>query len=214
MLRNYAMLSSMNSGASNGNWKGGRVIASNGYILLRVGSDHHLADVRGYAYEHRVIAEKSLGRRLIPGEQVHHLDNIKGNNAPSNLCVTGSMAEHRALHRIHERGLRMPGEQNPTVACWCGCGKEIKYYDRSGRPRRYVSGHNPQPAPTEKKILAILSIPLHRAVIASRTGMAVRSVATALSKLKSRGLVSQVSRGIWHKRKEVAYVRQNNHRLD
>ena len=36
-------------GATNSQWKGGRIIASNGYVMLRVGTDHHLADVRGYA---------------------------------------------------------------------------------------------------------------------------------------------------------------------
>lgn len=43
-------------------WKGGRSIASNGYVLVRVGKKHHLADVRGYAYEHRIVAEQKLGR--------------------------------------------------------------------------------------------------------------------------------------------------------
>ena len=48
-------------GEVNGQWKGGRTVASNGYILIRVGKEHHLADVRGYAYEHRLIAETKLG---------------------------------------------------------------------------------------------------------------------------------------------------------
>lgn len=56
--------------ALNPNWKGGRSIASNGYVLIKVGTGHHLADVRGYAYEHRLVAERKLGRRLLrmPGE--------------------------------------------------------------------------------------------------------------------------------------------------
>src|SRR4051812_41815968 len=45
----------------NPNWRGGRSIASNGYIIVRVGVGHHLADVRGYAYEHRLVAEQKLG---------------------------------------------------------------------------------------------------------------------------------------------------------
>lgn len=57
----------------NHNYKGGS-IASNGYKLIFVGKQHHLADIRGYAYEHRINAEKKIGRRLRPGEQVHHLD--------------------------------------------------------------------------------------------------------------------------------------------
>lgn len=35
--------------------------------------------------EHRAILEKHLGRKLLPGEVVHHIDGIKANNAPENL---------------------------------------------------------------------------------------------------------------------------------
>jgi len=100
----------------NYNWRGGRVVASNGYVLLRVGQGHHLADVRGYAYEHRIIAEQMLGRRLHAQEQVHHRK-------------TGAQ-------------LRLPGEPNPLVSCACGCGQTFARYDANGRPRRFVSGHN------------------------------------------------------------------------
>lgn len=123
-------------------WKGGRSVASNGYVLIRVGTDHHLADVRGYAYEHRVVAETKLGRRLLPGELVHHLDGCKTNNDPDNLEVHASIAEHSVHHRTHDKGLRMPGESNDMVECACGCGAEFLRFDRTGRPRRYVSGHN------------------------------------------------------------------------
>lgn len=57
------------SGPDNPNWKGGRSIASNGYVLLRM-PGHHLADVRGYVYEHRLVAEQKLGRRLVKGGDI------------------------------------------------------------------------------------------------------------------------------------------------
>lgn len=129
-------------GKRNPNWKGGRVVASNGYVLIRVGVGHYLADVRGYAYEHRLVAEKMLGRRLHPGEQVHHRDECKSNNDPSNLEVTAGAAEHRSHHRTVERGLRNPGQPNESARCACGCGSEFPRFDASGRPRRFVSGHN------------------------------------------------------------------------
>lgn len=53
-------------GANNHMWRGGRSVASNGYMLVRVGVDHPLADVRGYAYEHRIGAR--LGVPDIPIE--------------------------------------------------------------------------------------------------------------------------------------------------
>jgi len=128
-------------GPSNPNWRGGRSVASNGYVLVRVGVEHHLADVRGYAYEHRVNAELKIGRRLRKGERVHHRDEDKTNNAPDNLEVL-TAAQHGAAHRIVHSSKRMPGERNPMVRCLCGCDQKFKRFDSSNRRRHFVSGHN------------------------------------------------------------------------
>lgn len=128
-------------GANNAMWKGGRSVASNGYVLIRVGTDHLLADVRGYAYEHRLVASETIGRPLLPTEQVHHKNGVKVDNRPENLEVKSGVAEHRLLHRVHE-GRRLPNEDNPTIGCACGCGATFARYDDTGRARRYVSGHN------------------------------------------------------------------------
>ncbi len=130
------------TGAKNGQWKGGRSIASNGYVLVRVGREHHLADTRGYAYEHRLVAEKKLGRRLRPGEQVHHIDGDKRHNDQENIEVVPSRAHHRTLHRKKAKGLRAPEAENPDVKCACGCGAIFPKFDSYNRPRRFVSGHN------------------------------------------------------------------------
>lgn len=129
------------SGQRNHNWKGGRSIASNGYVLVKR-PGHHLADVRGYVYEHRLVAETKIGRALRPGEQVHHKNHDKTDNRPENLEVV-TIQEHRLEHRKCERGLRRPGEPNVFVTCACGCGSEFLKFDRANRPRRFVSGHNP-----------------------------------------------------------------------
>lgn len=88
-----------NVGEKNGFWKGGRSIASNGYVLIRVGKDHPLSDVRGYAYEHRIVASEKLGRMVAKDEIVHHINGVKTDNRPENLEVCLSNAEHRAKHR-------------------------------------------------------------------------------------------------------------------
>jgi hypothetical protein len=132
-------------GADNGQWKGGRTIASNGYVLVRVGMGHHLADARGYAYEHRVVAETKLGRRLRHGEQVHHINGDKQDNHPENLAIYESRAHHAVEHRHNGRVLRLPGEPNPLMICACGCGSPFRKYDAEGRPRYFVSGHNLHP---------------------------------------------------------------------
>ena len=125
----------------NNNWKGGRSLTSHGYVLLRVGVEHHLADVRGYAYEHRVLAERKLGRRLLPGEVVHHRDHNKRNNHPDNLEVT-TVSRHRFHHRSIESNRKHPDEPNLWIECACGCGHTFLKFDNSNRPRRYVAGHN------------------------------------------------------------------------
>jgi hypothetical protein len=130
------------SGAANPFWKGGRSIASNGYVLIRVGAGHHLADVRGYAYEHRLVAEEKIGRHLLPGEQVHYINGLKTDNRPENLQVTKDIRHHRVLERRVGLTLRLPDESNPIIACACGCQSEFPKYDATGRPRRFVSGHN------------------------------------------------------------------------
>ena len=131
-----------NVGAKNGMWKGGRVVASNGYVLVRVGVGHHLADVRGYAYEHRLVAEQKLGRQMKVGEVVHHKNEIKTDNRPENIEVVESIAHHSVEHRKHDRGRRLPGQPSPVVSCACGCGATFSKFDSNNRPRSYVSGHN------------------------------------------------------------------------
>jgi hypothetical protein len=128
-------------GPRNPNWRGGRTVASSGYVLVRR-PGHRLADVRGYVYEHRLVAEEKLGRALRRGEQIHHLNHDRADNRPDNIEVEPTPAHHRRKHRKHERGLREPGQQNEPAACECGCGTTFDRFDASGRPRRFVSGHN------------------------------------------------------------------------
>ena len=54
-------------------------------------------------HEHRRVARKMLGRRLLPGEVVHHIDMDKHNNDPGNLMVFKSQEAHARWHREHEK---------------------------------------------------------------------------------------------------------------
>lgn len=72
--------------------------------------ESHLGKGEGKAYkkvhqrhEHRIVAEQMLGRKLLKGEVVHHIDGNKLNNNPDNLMVFKSQKEHAAWHANERR---------------------------------------------------------------------------------------------------------------
>ena len=180
------------------NWKGGRVIASNGYVLVFVGKGKPLADVRGYAYEHRLVAAQKFGRLPTQGEHVHHINGDKADNRPENLELL-TAPEHHFEHRVREAGLRRPNEPNSEVSCACGCGRTFARFDASGRPREYLPGHNPHDAPTLNAVVAVLSAgPQRRPAIVAAVGRTKHAVAVALTKLKHAGIATN-DHGTWRK---------------
>jgi hypothetical protein len=52
---------------------------------------------KGYKSIHRIVAAEKLGRPLLPGEVVHHIDGNKKNNDPTNLMVLPSHAAHMKI---------------------------------------------------------------------------------------------------------------------
>jgi len=74
------------------NWKGGRIIHSNGYI--RILNPEHPHNDGGYVYEHRLIIEKIIKRFLLPIEEVHHLNKIIIDNRPNNLMAFVNHSAH------------------------------------------------------------------------------------------------------------------------
>jgi len=74
------------SGPAHPRWNDeSRMIGSNGYVKLRVGREHPLADPNGYAYEHLVVWVSAGNPRPAPGWLIHHKDEIKTNNRLSNF---------------------------------------------------------------------------------------------------------------------------------
>lgn len=58
---------------------------------------HPHATKKGYVAEHRLVAEKTIGRFLRDDEVVHHINENKLDNTPENLLVL-TQSEHIRLH--------------------------------------------------------------------------------------------------------------------
>jgi hypothetical protein len=54
-------------------------------------------------YEHRAVAEQKLGRKLGPGEVVHHNDGNKSNNQPDNIFIFSSQRAHMLYENYYLR---------------------------------------------------------------------------------------------------------------
>lgn len=64
----------------------------------------HISNGNGRTYAkiygqkvHRVVAEELIGRQLLAGEVVHHIDCNRRNNDPNNLMVV-TASEHSSIH--------------------------------------------------------------------------------------------------------------------
>ncbi len=81
-------------------------ILKNGYVYLWD------AKRKRHSYEHRLVIEKFLGRKLLPTETIHHKNGIKHDNRIENLVLCKTVADH-----VQEEGQWGPIKQKTCNLC-------------------------------------------------------------------------------------------------
>ena len=96
---------SFKKGDQHRNWRGGKIKTDKGYILIYT-PNHPYGKRRGqYVLQHRLVAEKHLGRYLKPKEIIHHINDIKTDNRTKNLYLFKSRGYHMLFHRKVNKGI-------------------------------------------------------------------------------------------------------------
>ena len=121
-LNEKKQISERQKGENNSNWNGGRTKSSGGYITI-LKPDHPFADVNGRVKEERLVIEEILGRYLLKEEIVHHKNEIKDDNRPTNLQV---MANHKEHSRLHLQGVPRTKEVKHKIIRT----KKMRSYDK------------------------------------------------------------------------------------
>lgn len=86
-------------------WRGGTTTAAGKYKLVKLAHTdpyYPMANKRGYAFEHRLIMARHLGRCLKSWEVVHHKNHNPQDNMLENLYLM-SLDDHTALTILERR---------------------------------------------------------------------------------------------------------------
>ena len=100
-------------GSEHYRWNNRRLISSHGYVKIRVGKEHSLADPNGYAYEHLIVWRSAGNLVPLKGEIIHHKNEDKQDNRIGNLELM-ERGQHNSEHlkrddrRCPETGRLLP----------------------------------------------------------------------------------------------------------
>jgi hypothetical protein len=97
-------------GIAHPRWSEDRMISEHGYVKVRVGRTHPLADPNGYAYEHEVVWASADLPPPKPGEVHHHKNEVKTDNRIENLEI-----KPRPRHGVDHQPTALPDHEVVSV---------------------------------------------------------------------------------------------------
>jgi len=94
-------------GKENPKWSGGKK-TKRGYTFTKIGKNDPMfvmADRNGWVLEHRLIVARRIGRPLVRGEVVHHINGVKPDNSDSNLQLLSERthSSHLVMTKLQQR---------------------------------------------------------------------------------------------------------------
>lgn len=95
-----------------------RYVVGGGYVRLKL-PDHPNACKNGSVFEHVVVMANKIGRPLLPGENVHHINGVRDDNRPENLelWVTSHPKGQRVEDKV-EWAVEMLRRYAPERLAW------------------------------------------------------------------------------------------------
>ena len=86
------------SSANHPRWNSNaRMVTKDGYVKIRVGRDHPLADPNGYVYEHLLVWVSAGRSRPARNQLLHHKNEHRDDNRLQNLAMM-PRPDHNRLH--------------------------------------------------------------------------------------------------------------------
>ena len=83
-------------------WTGEKVLTPHGYVKVRVGRGHPLADPNGYTYEHLLVWCAAGNEKPARGYTLHHRSGERTDNRIENLELL-RRGQHNAIHNAQRQ---------------------------------------------------------------------------------------------------------------